>query len=135
MCKVNPNVLISKLLNPISFFKFQVKNLEEYSFRPGNVVSDISSIYINFAEFNSFLSAVSKDGRSYSPGLVLFTQTIFSNFMESRLEVFFTRIQGYKHEELNLFLLSKISISQLVISNIRFQLSMLILVLLLLSGF
>jgi hypothetical protein len=93
MCKVNPNVVISKLSNPISFFKFQVKNLEEYSFRPGNVVSDISSIYINFAEFNSFLSAVSKDGRSYSPGLVLFTQTIFSNFMESRLEVF---LLGYK---------------------------------------
>jgi ubiquitin conjugation factor E4 B len=46
----------------------QVKNLEEYSFRPADVVTDIARIYVNFAEEAAFLSAVSRDGRSYSPG-------------------------------------------------------------------
>ena len=37
--------------------------------RPGDIVHTICSIYVNFSECDSFLSAVSQDGRSYSQTL------------------------------------------------------------------
>lgn len=40
-----------------------------YVFRPGDVVHTICSIYVNFKDCDSFLSAVSQDGRSYSQDL------------------------------------------------------------------
>jgi len=48
---------------------FKVKNLDEFSFKPGEIVTDICRIYVNFKNCDEFLASVSRDGRSYSPDL------------------------------------------------------------------
>ena len=48
---------------------FKVKNLNEFSFKPGEIVTDICKIYVNLKDCDTFLSSVSRDGRSYSPDL------------------------------------------------------------------
>lgn len=48
---------------------FKVKDQEEYNFKPAVIVKDICSIYIHLGSSSEFCSAVSKDGRSYSPQL------------------------------------------------------------------
>ena len=48
---------------------FKVKNLEEFSFKPGEIVTDISKIYLNLKDCDSFLASISRDGRSYTPDL------------------------------------------------------------------
>ncbi|XP_014284725.1 ubiquitin conjugation factor E4 A [Halyomorpha halys] len=47
----------------------KVKDHEEYMFNPGAIVKDICGIYIHLGSSTEFCSAVSKDGRSYSPQL------------------------------------------------------------------
>ena len=46
-----------------------MKNFEEFQFRPRQLVANICRIYINLYGDDSFCSAVSRDGRSYSVGL------------------------------------------------------------------
>lgn len=48
---------------------FKVKDHEEYMFNPRAIVKDICSIYIHLRSSLEFCSAVSRDGRSYSPQL------------------------------------------------------------------
>ena len=76
------NYFLKTLTGPESK-SFKVSNLEKYSFRPGEVVGKICQIYLNLGECSSFVAAVSRDGRSYSPSLfpgterVLIKVTIF----------------------------------------------------------
>jgi ubiquitin conjugation factor E4 A len=45
----------------------KVKNLEEFQFRPRELVANICRIYINLGDADdNFCRAVSRDGRSYS---------------------------------------------------------------------
>ena len=62
------NYFLKNLVGP-SRKSFKVKNLEEFSFRPGDIVTDICKIYVNFQNCDTFLASVSRDGRSYSPEL------------------------------------------------------------------
>jgi len=55
---------------------FKVSNLDKYSFKPGEVVSQITQIYLNLEESQTFIKAVSSDGRSYSPSLFSMTETV-----------------------------------------------------------
>lgn len=49
---------------------FKVKNTgHDFSFKPGEIVTEICRIYVHFQNCDSFLSSVSRDGRSYSPEL------------------------------------------------------------------
>ncbi|XP_046680072.1 ubiquitin conjugation factor E4 A isoform X3 [Homalodisca vitripennis] len=49
---------------------FKVKDqLKEYSFDPASIVLNICKIYIHLSDSEEFCSAVSRDGRSYSPQL------------------------------------------------------------------
>lgn len=49
---------------------FNVKDKNEYEFKPQQIVSDICQIYINLGEDEGFCLAISSDGRSYSSGLL-----------------------------------------------------------------
>jgi ubiquitin conjugation factor E4 A len=62
------NFFLKNLVGP-NRKSFKVKNLEEFSFRPGEIVTDICKIYVNLQNCDSFLASVSRDGRSYSPDL------------------------------------------------------------------
>jgi len=55
---------------------FKVKNLDKYSFKPGDVVAKITQIYINLGDSERFLSSVSGDGRSYSKELFSWTESV-----------------------------------------------------------
>ncbi len=66
------NYFLKNLVGP-NRKSFKVKNIEDFAFRPGEIVADITKIYINFKKCSTFLSAVSRDGRSYTPEL--FDQT------------------------------------------------------------
>ena len=46
-----------------------MKEKEEFDFKPREVVSHISEIYVNLGDNESFCIAVSQDGRSYSQQL------------------------------------------------------------------
>lgn len=48
---------------------FAVKDKNEYEFKPHQIVSDITRMYINLGENDDFCVAVSADGRSFSPDL------------------------------------------------------------------
>nr|XP_022317607.1 ubiquitin conjugation factor E4 A-like [Crassostrea virginica] len=48
---------------------FNVKDKNEIEFKPQQMVSDITQIYLNLGENQAFCMAVSADGRSYSPEL------------------------------------------------------------------
>eukprot|EP00092_Neocalanus_flemingeri_P008087 GFUD01008727.1.p1 GENE.GFUD01008727.1~~GFUD01008727.1.p1 ORF type:complete len:1041 (+),score=441.41 GFUD01008727.1:59-3181(+) len=55
---------------------FKVSNLDKYSFKPGEVVSRITQIYLNLEQSQTFIKAISRDGRSYSPSLFSMTETV-----------------------------------------------------------
>merc|ERR1719410_1743215 len=69
------NYFLKTLTGPESK-SFKVSNLEKYSFRPGEVVGKICQIYLNLGECASFVAAVSRDGRSYSPSLFPGTERV-----------------------------------------------------------
>ena len=69
------NYFLKTLTGPESK-SFKVSNLEKYSFRPGEVVGKICQIYLNLGECSSFVAAVSRDGRSYSPTLFPGTERV-----------------------------------------------------------
>ncbi len=62
------NYFLKNLVGP-ERRNFKVKNLEEYEFRPGEIVTNICKVYVNFTDCDAFVDAVSRDGRSYSPEL------------------------------------------------------------------
>lgn len=55
---------------------FKVSNLDKYGFKPAEVVSKISQIYLNLMDSKTFVAAVSSDGRSYSSDLFSWTETV-----------------------------------------------------------
>jgi len=55
---------------------FKVSNLEKYSFKPGEVVQKIAQIYINLRESQTFIRAISSDGRSYCPELFSWAENV-----------------------------------------------------------
>ena len=55
---------------------FKVSNLEKYSFKPGEVVQKIAQIYINLRESQTFIKAISSDGRSYSAELFTWAESV-----------------------------------------------------------
>ena len=55
---------------------FKVSNLDKYSFKPGEVVQKIAQIYINLRESQTFIRAISSDGRSYSPELFSWAESV-----------------------------------------------------------
>lgn len=62
------NYFLKNLVGP-NRKSFKVKNLQDFSFKPGEIVTDICRIYVNFKNCDTFLSSVSRDGRSYSQEL------------------------------------------------------------------
>ncbi|KAG8315573.1 Ubiquitin conjugation factor E4 A [Homalodisca vitripennis] len=55
----------------------QVKDqLKEYSFDPASIVLNICKIYIHLSDSEEFCSAVSRDGRSYSPQLFSLAENV-----------------------------------------------------------
>ena len=62
------NYFLKNLVGP-KRKSFKVKNLDEFSFKPAEVVKQICNIYCHFQNSKSFLKAVSTDGRSYSHDL------------------------------------------------------------------
>ena len=46
---------------------FKVSNLEKYSFKPGEIVAQITQIYLHLEGSETFIKSISSDGRSYSP--------------------------------------------------------------------
>lgn len=59
------NYFLKNLVGP-NRKSFKVKNLQDFAFKPGEIVTDICRIYVNFKNCDTFLSSVSRDGRSYS---------------------------------------------------------------------
>ena len=55
---------------------FKVSNFEKYSFKPGEVVQKIAQIYINLRESQTFIKAISSDGRSYCPELFTWAESV-----------------------------------------------------------
>ncbi|CAF1260110.1 unnamed protein product [Adineta steineri] len=47
----------------------KVRDLNEYLFEPSKLVAKVTDIYLNFAEYDQFCSAVSNDGMSYNEQL------------------------------------------------------------------
>ncbi|XP_076245661.1 ubiquitination factor E4A [Calliopsis andreniformis] len=66
------NYLLLQLVGP-NKKNLKVNDKKEYAFNPANLVVNICQIYINLGQMESFVLAVSQDGRSYSPEL--FTDT------------------------------------------------------------
>ncbi|TRY61772.1 hypothetical protein TCAL_12264 [Tigriopus californicus] len=62
------NYFLKNLVGP-DRKKFKVDKVEEYDFRPADIVTTICKTYINLKDCEVFLAAVSADGRSYSPDL------------------------------------------------------------------
>ena len=72
------NYFLKNLVGP-ERKSFKVQNLEEFSFRPAEIVKHICKIYTHYAECPSFIQAVSSDGRSYSPELFVQAKTVLEN--------------------------------------------------------
>lgn len=72
------NYFLKNLVGP-ERKSFKVKNLEEFSFQPAEIVKYICKIYTHYAECPSFIRAVSSDGRSYSPELFVQAKSVLEN--------------------------------------------------------
>lgn len=62
------NYFLSTLVGPKQR-NLKVRDMEKYEFRPGEIVTDICTIYTHLFSDAAFCLAVSADGRSYSPKL------------------------------------------------------------------
>ena len=62
----------------------QVKDFRDYEFEPAALVSHICEIYCHLGSAEAFCSAVSLDGRSYSPQLFVQAEDVLSNNLVSR---------------------------------------------------
>jgi len=55
---------------------FKVSNLEKYSFKPGEIVAQITQIYLHLEDSETFIKSISSDGRSYSASLFSMTENV-----------------------------------------------------------
>merc|ERR1719242_3006942 len=69
------NYFLKTLMGP-DRKSFKVSNLEKYSFKPGEVVQKIAQIYINLQKSQTFIRAISSDGRSYSAELFSWAENV-----------------------------------------------------------
>ena len=69
---------------------FKVKNLEEFSFKPAEVVKQICTLYLHLSDSPLFLKAVSTDGRSYSHDLFGQAAAVLTKVNEYELQVCIT---------------------------------------------
>ena len=60
---------------------FKVKDFGDYEFEPAELVGCICKIYCHLSRVELFCSAVSRDGRSYSPQLFQLAQDVLSKFL------------------------------------------------------
>ena len=67
------NYFLQNLVGPTRK-QLKVKNVEDYAFNPGEIVTNICKIYVNFKNCDNFLASVSRDGRSYSPGIKILVE-------------------------------------------------------------
>ena len=72
------NYFLKNLVGP-ERKSFKVQNLEEFAFRPAEVVKHICKIYTHYSECHSFLQAISSDGRSYSTELFNQAKSVLDN--------------------------------------------------------
>ena len=56
----------------------KVKDFSEFEFKPQQLVSDISAIYVNLGDTDGFCVAVSRDGRSYSQSLFELAEAVLN---------------------------------------------------------
>ncbi|XP_071105758.1 ubiquitin conjugation factor E4 A-like [Haliotis cracherodii] len=73
------SMLVDRIAGMLNYFllhlvgpkqrNFNVKDKNEYEFKPQQIVQDITKIYLNLGESEMFCQAVSADQRSYSPEL------------------------------------------------------------------
>ncbi|XP_071536976.1 ubiquitin conjugation factor E4 A [Panulirus ornatus] len=73
------NTLVDRMAGMLNYFlctlvgpkqrTLKVRDMEKCQFRPGEIVSDICSVYTNLYSNEAFCLAVSADGRSYTPEL------------------------------------------------------------------
>ena len=56
-----------KTLTGLERTSFKVSNLEKYSFKTGEMVAQITQIYLHLEGTKTFIKSISSDGRSYSP--------------------------------------------------------------------
>ena len=93
---------------------FKVKDLNQYEFKPGDIVHDICRIYINLCsqenqKFKKFCLAIGRDDRSYSPTLLpqasdVLIKTGYSSLSPETLQVAQTienLLQYQKRREIN----------------------------------
>lgn len=78
------NYFLKNLVGP-NRKSFKVKNLDEFSFKPGEIVTDICRIYVNLKDCDGFLASVSRDGRSYSPELFAQASDVLLKINQSEL--------------------------------------------------
>ena len=78
------NYFLKNLVGP-NRKSFKVKNLNEFSFKPGEIVTDICKIYVNLKDCDTFLASVSRDGRSYSPDLFIQASEVLLKIGQSGL--------------------------------------------------
>uniref|UniRef100_A0A0K2VHY9 Ubiquitin conjugation factor E4 A n=1 Tax=Lepeophtheirus salmonis TaxID=72036 RepID=A0A0K2VHY9_LEPSM len=64
---------------------FKVKNLDDYDFEPGEIVTNIAKIYVNYIDCKTFLYAVAKDGRSYSKDLFIQAEAVLNRIGKVQL--------------------------------------------------
>ena len=87
------NDLLKKLVGP-NRKSLKVKNLEEFSFKPGDIVTDICKIYLNLQSCDGFLAAISRDGRSYTPELFQQASEVLIKIGRSDLVSEITALEG-----------------------------------------
>ena len=65
-----------KTLTGLERKSFKVSNLEKYSFKTGEMVAQITQIYLHLEDSETFIKSISSDGRSYSPSLFSMTENV-----------------------------------------------------------
>ncbi|XP_033641514.1 ubiquitin conjugation factor E4 A-like [Asterias rubens] len=99
------NDFLLKLVGP-KMGALKVKDFDEFDFKPGSLVQHICQIYINLGDIDDFCSAVSRDGRSYSPALFTRADRVLKKLfappeMISEMTFFADKVRAMaeKHEE------------------------------------
>ena len=77
---------------------FKVSNLEKYSFKPGEVVQKIAQIYINLQKSQTFIRAISSDGRSYSAELFSWAENVLMKVSRADLATSLVQVRDKVRE-------------------------------------
>ena len=85
------NYFLQNLVGPTRK-QLKVKNVEDYAFNPGEMVTNICKIYVNFKNCDSFLASVSRDGRSYSPELFEQASNVLLKIGKAELETYLQNV-------------------------------------------